>query len=86
MKKKFNDASLVIGETAVTREQVLALYRKAVETKYLPGLIDKGGKKVSEVLIRDVPKALTGVPELPAEKRARITEEVRSWLPPELKV
>jgi hypothetical protein len=60
LQDAFSQSALPIGKMAMTREQTVALYQRAIDRFFLPGIIDTAtGKKRSETLIRDRPSALT---------------------------
>lgn len=77
LTSSFNESSLAIGRTAVTMEQVVGLYRRAIETKYLPFMIEADGKKRGEILVIDRPRWLTNQPVPTPEKISVIEESVR---------
>ncbi len=77
----FNAKALYTGWTAMTSSQAVSMYERAIRTKYLPALIDRGdGRMVGEVLSRDRPAALTGAPDFPLQEKENVEHAVRQIL------
>lgn len=85
LQKIFSDVCLVTGRTALTNQQASALYQRAIDRKYLPRVIDQGGKKTAEILIHALPDRLTGLIRMPKEDEERITAQIEAMIPAEMK-
>lgn len=76
LREDFNESVLLTGRIAVTKQQVLALYQRAIDTKYLPAMNIIDGKKRSEILIVDLPERLTGVRALTESEHKKTADSI----------
>ena len=54
----FQQNVIPLGRAAVLREDVVAMYERAIEARFLPGVVEKDGKSRSMILVRDMPVEL----------------------------
>ncbi len=63
LSETFQAAVIPIGRLAAKRDDIVAMYEKAIATGYFPTVVSVDGKRRGEVLIRDLPAALTEIPQ-----------------------
>lgn len=71
----FTDACIPVGRIAIMKKDVVAMYQAAINTGYMPKIVQ--GEKASrgEVLIRDLPAELTRAPDARELKYSKDTQK-----------